>query len=153
MLGDVRAAETTDKGRLVMRNRTGQRDSVGRDVFDGIITGVVSLGAWMALDDITTDTTSAVFTAEWMFLAIAAAWGIALTLRVAQRGRTALAAMSALFLIAALWGQQWAGPGTVASWRPPYVALAGALLGFGGIALALLAMASRASRSVDPGPA
>ena len=105
--------------------------------------------AVLAFDDITTDTATT-FVVEWGLLTVAAAWGAALTLRLAYRGAATFAVFSFVCLCAALWGQRAIGPGTRPSWQPEYVAVAGALVGYSAIAVGLLVRSSgtagRASR-------
>ena len=117
-----------------------QADS--RDTVDGIVTlGVLAL-ALLALDDITTDPAPS-HAVEWRFLVLALAWCAALVVRLSWRGRPVIGGAVALLLAAAWWGREAIAPGTVASWRPEYVAVSVSIVGLLLVAVRLLVMGSR----------
>ena len=110
--------------------------SADADLFDGWMTLAAFVFAFAAFDDITTDHATS-FRAEYTLLLLCAAWGAALNVRLAWRGRSGLAGACLALLLAVLWGQQSIGPGTRASVGPGYL-VAAALLGFVAVAIYLV---------------
>ena len=116
---------------------TRARTSADADFFDGWMTLAAFVFAFAAFDDITTDHATS-FRAEYTLLLICAAWGAALNVRLAWRGRSGLAGACTALLLAVLWGQQSIGPGTRAGVGPGYLMASAALLGFVVVAIYLV---------------
>jgi len=123
--------------------RAGRADG---DLLDGLVTLAAVFLTFLAFDDITTDNATS-FRFEYAALVACAGWAIALTVRLARRGRSMLAVACMGLLLALLWGQQKIGPGTKASWQPEYVAATAAFLGFVVVGLYLLATGTRPPRA------
>lgn len=87
----------------------------------GAITLVAVLWSYAALDDITTDDATS-FTVEYAVLVLSAVWCLRVASKLMGGGHFALGLVSALVVVAALWGFGSLRPGTVPSWEPRYVA-------------------------------
>ena len=112
---------------------------------DAIIALAAVAVAWLALDDITTDTAGG-FPLERIALLGCAAWFVVVAWRLVQQQRRILGVLS-LGLAAAGALAQWAiGPGTVPSVRFEYLATVGGLAWFVMMA-AILAATRRATAS------
>jgi hypothetical protein len=108
----------------------------------GVGTLFAVLLAFLAFDDITTDNATG-FYLEYAILAGCCAWCLLVILGLLNSKRRILAAVSAVVLAAALWGQRAIGPGTVPSWRPEYVATVSAVAWFLLLSLMLIALGAR----------
>lgn len=109
---------------------------------DALITVAAVLLAFAAFDDITTGRQTDV-TLEYAALIACAVWALLLGIRLLRRGRRLLGAVSIIVILSALWGQHAIGPGTVPGLWLAYVLIAGALLWFTALAIALLALGWR----------
>lgn len=106
----------------------GAKEKAIATVLEGVITGAAVLLAFGAFDDITTDNATS-FATEYLCLSLCLVWMAVLVVRLASRGRLALAALNALLVLTIVWGQQKIGPGTVASWQLEYAAATAAIFG------------------------
>jgi peptidoglycan/LPS O-acetylase OafA/YrhL len=98
-----------------------------------IITIASVVLAFAAFDDITTDADTN-FTAERLTLAAAAVWCAFLVRDLMHQGQRTLGVLSLIMLGAGLVAYFAIGPGTTHSWQLAYVAMAGSLAWFLGIA-------------------
>jgi peptidoglycan/LPS O-acetylase OafA/YrhL len=89
---------------------------------DAILTVAVVILAFLAFDDITTDSATS-FPAERLTLAVCATWCVGLAWRLLRERRRVIGVLSLGVVAIALWGQRDIGPGTVASWEPHYLAV------------------------------
>ncbi len=118
-------------------------------IVDGLVTFAFVVLAWLAFDDITTDSATS-FTVEYTCLAACAIWCLVAAVRLAAKGHFILGAASALALGAAVWGQRSIGPGTVPSWQPQYVATVAAVVWYLSLAVVLVVLGFRANRAGSP---
>ena len=96
----------------------------------GGLTLAAAVLAFLAFDDITTDSSATAFAVEYGGLLVCAVWCLVLAGRLLMIRSSALGIVSILMLAAAIWGQTGFGPGTVPSWQPEYVATVAALAWF-----------------------
>ena len=96
---------------------------------DAIITFVAVGVAFLALDDITTDTARS-FTPERIALAGCAVWFLFVAWRLWRHGQRVLGVLSCGLVAIAAIAQPAIGPGTVPSVRFEYLSAAGALAWF-----------------------
>jgi ABC-type polysaccharide/polyol phosphate export permease len=109
-----------------------------RSPLDGIVTLALTILAFLAFDDITTDDATT-FTVEYSLLAVCAVWVAILSVRLALQRCFALSGISFCVLVAALWGQRFIGPGTVPSLQPYYLATVFSIVWFLGLSVYLFA--------------
>jgi hypothetical protein len=103
---------------------------------------LVLLLAFAALDDITTDRATQ-FRAEYTMLLLAAAWFGFVAVWLMRRGHRALGMVSLAALAAAFWAQRGIGPGVTPALGAAYLVMAGALLWFLALAVALVVFGVR----------
>ena len=72
---------------------------------DGVITAVVLVLVFAALDDITTDNATA-FPMEYSFLIISVGWLLYVVARLLRSGHRVLGTVSALALVVGVWAQR-----------------------------------------------
>lgn len=112
---------------------------------DAALTFAGVVGAFLALDDITTDTATS-FAFERFALACVAVWLLVVASRLMRSGHRVLGAVSVVVLAAGVAAQPAIGPGSVPSLRFEYVATVAALLWFVGLAGILATLAWRSGK-------
>jgi len=112
---------------------------------DAALTFGAVVLAFLALDDITTDTATS-FVFERTALAFCGVWLVIVAWRLLRGGHRVLGAISAVVVAGAAAAQPAVGPGTVPSFKFEYVATAGGLAWFLGLAGILASLAWRSGR-------
>jgi hypothetical protein len=113
---------------------------------DGALSFLALLLAFAAFDDITTDNATS-FKVEYALLVACAVWYGVVGVRLLRLRYRTLGVASLAALAGALWGQRAIGPGMTPGFRPEYVVVTGAFLWFLALAISLVVLGSRASRS------
>jgi hypothetical protein len=104
---------------------------------DGVITGLVLILVFLALDDITTDNAKT-FRVEYSALVACAAWSVYVVVRLLRRGHRIRGTVSAFALFAGLWAARAVVHGGVPGFWTEYVVLTAAYLWFWVVTVTLL---------------